>query len=253
MSHPVDDLVAEARVAAASPQDANVPDIKVGAADATFDSTSFKKAEAAFARKLPPLLERLLTFGPRAALAAGVSGFAWVAGSYFSGGQSQFYAMKPQPSPTVVAQEGVERAELLRMKQKMAEENRALQARVEAIPAARSLSAKDATSVEDLKRRLDAVRRETGAAIAELAGKVERMQREATAKFSQVSEQRNQTERQIAAPLAASSRAVDSELAVGTIPKQARKRRGDAFDPSQNPGAPGAPRPLEIPAHDRVH
>ena len=28
MSHPVDDLVAEARVAAASPQDANVPDIK---------------------------------------------------------------------------------------------------------------------------------------------------------------------------------------------------------------------------------
>ena len=103
--------------------------LKVGAADATFNSTSFKKAEAAFARKLPPLLERLLTFGPRAALAAGVSGFAWVAGSYFSGGQSQFYAMKPQPSPTVVAQESAERAELLRMKQKMAEDIRALQAR----------------------------------------------------------------------------------------------------------------------------
>lgn len=253
MSHPADDLVAEARIADTSPQNANAPDIKVGAADAAFDSTSFKKAEAAFARKLPPLLERLLTFGPRAALAASVSGFAWVAGSYFSGGQSQFYAMKPQPSTTVVAQESAERAELLRMKQKITEEIRALQARVEAMPAARSLSAKDATVLDDLKRRLDAVKRETGAAIAELAGKVERMQREASAKFSQVSEQRNQTERQIAPPLAASSRAAASELAVGTIPKQARKRRGDAFDPLQNPGAPGAPRPLEIPAHDREH
>ena len=148
------------------------------------DSTSFKKAEAAFARKLPPLLERLLTFGPRAALAASVSGFAWVAGSYFSGGQSQFYAMKPQPSTIVVAQESLERAELLRMKQKMAEDIRALQARVEGMPAARSMNAKDATSVEHLKRRLDAMKRETGTAIADLAGKIEHMQRETTAKFS---------------------------------------------------------------------
>ncbi len=253
MSHPVDDAVTEASVAAVSPQDANVLDIKVRAADATFDSTSFKKAEAAFARNLPLLFERLVTFAPRAALAAGVSGFAWVAGSYFSGGQSQFYAMKPQPSPTVVAQERAERAELLRMKQKIAEDIRALQARVEAMPTARSLSARDATSVEDLKRRLDAMKRETGAAIADLAGKIEHMQRVTTAKFSQISEQRNQTERQIAPPPAASSRAAASELAVGTIPKQARKRRDDALDPSQNPGAPGAPRPLEIPAHDREH
>lgn len=228
-------------------------DIKVGAADATFDSTSFKKAEAAFARKLPLLFERLVTFAPRAALAAGVSGFAWVAGSYFSGGQIQFYPMKPQHSPTAVAQESAERAELLRMKQKMAEEIRALQARVEAIPAARSLSAKDATALEELKRRLDGVKRESSGAIAELAGKVEHMQRETTAKFSQVNEQLDRTERQHAAPLAASSRSVTSELAVGTIQKRARKRRDDAFDPSQNPGAPGAPRPLEIPAHDREH
>jgi hypothetical protein len=154
---------------------------------------------------------------------------------------------------TAMAQESVERAELLRIKRKLAEEIRALQARVEAIPAARSLSAKDATALEELKRRLDAMKRETGAAIADRAGKIEHMQRETTAKFSQISEQRNQTERQIAPPPAASSRAAASELAVGTIPKQARKRRDDAFDPSQNPGAPGAPRPLEIPAHDREH
>jgi hypothetical protein len=249
----MDDLVAEARVAAASPQGANVPRIKVGPIDATFGSMSFKKAEAVFAHKLPPLFAHLSTYGRRAALAAGVLGSAWVAGSYFSGGQSQFFAMKPQPSPTVVARESVERAELLRMREKMAEEIRALRARVEAIPAARTLSPKDSTALEDLKRRLDAVKRETGAAITELVGKVERIQREAPAKFSQVGERRNQTERHIPAQLTPSSRAVDSDIAVGTIQQQARKRRGDAFAPSQKPGAPGVPRPLGNPTQDREH
>lgn len=219
----VDDLVA-----AASLQEANSTDIRIGTTDASFGSPSFKKPEPAFAGKFA----YLLTYGPRAALAAGVLGFAWAAGSYFSGGQ---------PSPTIAAQESVERAELLRMKQEI----RALQAWVEATPAVRNLSTKDATVLEDLKRRLDAVKRETGAAIAELAGKVERMQRKAAAKFSPVREQRNQT--------ATSSRAVDSELVVGTISKQARKRRGDAFDPSQNPGAPGVPRSLGSSAQGRVH
>jgi hypothetical protein len=232
MHHAVDDLVA-----AASPQDAHAPYIRLGPTDASFGSSSFKKPEAASSRSFA----RLLTYGPRTALMAGVLGFAWVAGSYLSGGQSPFYVLKPQPNPTIVAQESVERAELLRMKQEI----RALQASVEAIPAARSLGAKNATVLEDLKKRLDAVRRETGAAITELAGKVERMQRKATAKFSPVREQRNQT--------AASSPAVDSELAVGTIPKQARKRRGDAFDPSHNPGAAGVPRPLGSPTHGREH
>ena len=247
----VDHLVAVASVAADPPQDTNAPNIKITAADATLRSTSSQEAEEAFAPKLPPILKHLSTFGPRAALAAGISGVAWVAGSYFSGGQSQFYAVNPQPNPTSVAQESVERAEFLRMKQKLAEEIRALQAKVEAIPAARSLSTKDATALEDLKKRLDAVKREAGAAIAELAGKVERMQRENTAKFSQVSEQIGQTERQIAARVAASSRAVDS-AAVGTIQKRVRKGRADAFDPSQNPGAAGIPHPLGNSAQSRA-
>ncbi len=249
MHCPVDDLVAEARVVVGSPQDANGPDIRARPTDATFGSTSFKNAEAVLARKLPPRLTRLLTYGRRVALAAGVLGFAWIAGSYFSGDQSQSYAMKPQLSPSVVAQESIERADM----EKMAEDIRSLQAKVEAVPAARSLSVKDVAALEDLKRRLDAVKRETGTAIAELSGKVERMQRDATAKFSQVHEQRNQTERHIHAQLTPSSRAVDSDMAVGTIQKQARKRRGDAFDPSQSAGAPGVPRPLGSPTHDREH
>jgi hypothetical protein len=248
----VDNLVAVAGVAADPPQDANAPNIKITAADATRRSTSSQEAEEAFAPKLPPILKHLSTFGPRAALAACVSGVAWVAGSYFSGDQSQFYAVKPQPNPTTVAQESVERAEFLRMKQKFGEEIRVLQAKVEAIPAARSLSTKEATALEDLKKRLDAVKREAGAAIAELAGKVERMQRENATTFSQVSEQIGQPERQIAAKVAASSRAVDS-AAVGIIQKRRlRTGRGDAFDPSQNPGAASIPHPLGNSAQSRA-
>ena len=149
--------------------------------------------------------------------------------------------MEPQPSPIVAAQESVERAEFLRTTQKMAEEIRALQVKVEAMHAARSLIAKDGAALEGLKRRLDAVKTETGAAIAELADKVEHMHRETTAKLSQVSGSSSIGQNTRLLP---TSRAVPSASGVGVVRKQPRKRHDDAFDPSQNPGAPGVPRPL---------
>ena len=235
-----DEAVAEPSAAAASPPDANVLEIRASAADAILGSASFQKAEAATARRLPPLFERLLTYGPRAALAACLFGFAGVAGAYFSGGRLPFYAMKPQPAWTDGSQPSVERAEILRSVQKMADEIRALKARVEAMHATQSLSAKDATALEGLKARLDAVKTETGAEIAELAGKVERMQRE----FTQVSERFDRVDHRVAAPLATAAPAAASASGAAVAHKQTKNRRGDAFDPSQNPGAPGAPRPL---------
>src|ERR1035437_5444528 len=113
----------------ASPPDANVLEIRASAADAILGSVSFQKAEAATARRLPPLFERLLTYGPRAALAACLFGFAAVAGAYFSDGRLPFYAMKPQPAWTDGSQPSVERAEILRTVQKMADEIRALKAK----------------------------------------------------------------------------------------------------------------------------
>jgi len=49
---------------------------------------------------------------------------------------------------------------------------------VETLRAAQSQFEKDATALEDLKTRLDAVKTETGASIADLAGKIEQMQGE---------------------------------------------------------------------------
>ena len=129
--------------------------------------------------------------------------------------------------------------------------------------AAQSQSQIDATALEGLKTRLDAVKSETAASIAEVAGKVEQMQREPAAKLSQVIERLDHIEHQIAAPLATASLGATSAPGKAAARKQAQVavapakppleyahgqrnigRRGDAFDSSQNPTAPGAPRPL---------
>jgi hypothetical protein len=154
---------------------------------------------------VPPRFEQLFSYRSHAALAACLFGFAWAAGSYFSGNYSPFYALKPPPARTVATQESVERSELLRTAQKMAEDIRALKANVEALRAAQSQSAKDTATLGGLKPRLDAMKTETGASIAELAGKVEHMQREPAANLSQVIERLDRIEHQIAAPLATAS------------------------------------------------
>src|SRR3984893_5001364 len=210
-------------------------------------------------RRVPPRFEQLFAYGSRAALAACLFGFAWAAGSYFSGGQSPVDAIKPPPVP----QESVERTEMLRTAQKVAEDIQALKTNVEALRTAQSQSGKDATALEGLKTRLDAAETETGSSIADLAGKVEQMQREPAAKLSQVIERLDRIEHQIAAPLATASLGAASAPGKAAAQKQAQiavapakpplehaygQRNiggpGDAFDPAQNPTAPGAPRPL---------
>jgi hypothetical protein len=158
-------------------------------------------------------------------LAAGLVGFAGVAGAYFFG--LPFSARTPQPASIVPPQSSSQSAEILRTVHQMADEVRALKARVEAMRNAQSLSAKEATALEGLKARLDAVKAETGGEIAELANKVDRLQREFTTKLAKVSERSDRTDRGVAA----------------VAQKQTKAHRGDAFDPAQNPGAPGAPRP----------
>ena len=155
-----DEAVPVASAVASSLPDGDVLEIRARAADAILRPAPFKKAEAASARRAPPLVERLLRYGPHAVLAAGLFGFAWMGGSYFS---SPVRAVEPQQS--------VDSGEIGRT---MAEEIRTLKANVEAMHAAQSLSAKDVTALRNLKTRLDAVKTETSAAIAEVGGEVAR-------------------------------------------------------------------------------
>ena len=219
-----DETVAEAN--AAAPPEAPILKIRARAADSILGSASFETTDAASARRWPFLFEPLRRYGPRAALAAGLVGFAGVAGAYFSGGQLPFSARTQQPA-SLDGPQGGERAEILRMVHQMADEIRTLKARVEA-GHAQSPSAKEATALEGLKARLDAVKTDTGAEVAELAGKVDRLQRELTTRLAKASERFDRPDHRGVVPRAAATKAP----------------RSDAFDPSQNPGAPGAPRPL---------
>ncbi len=125
-----DEAAAEANEAA-SP-DAPILKIRALAADSILGSASFETTDAASARRWPFLFEPLRRYGPRAALAAGLVGFAGVAGAYFSGGQLPFSARTPQPASLDAPQPDGERAEILRMVHQMADEIRTLKARVEA-------------------------------------------------------------------------------------------------------------------------
>ncbi len=217
---------------------------------------------AATPRKASSRFKQLFSYGARTALAACLFGFAWAAGSYFSTGQLPFYAIKPPPAPPVATQESVARTEILRATQEMAEDIRGLKANVEALRAPQSQSGNDSAALEGLQTRLDAVKAETGAAIAELGGKVENMQREPGAKLSEVIERLDRIEHQIA-PLATASLGAASAPGNAAAGKPAQPAvapakpplenahgqrklggRGDAFDPSKNPAAPGVPRPL---------
>src|SRR3981081_1114985 len=131
-----DEAVAEAN--AASPPDAPILKIRARAADSILGSASPEPAGQDSVWLF--LFERLLRFGPRAALAASLVGFTGVAGAYFSGGQLPFFARTPQPAPRDGRQPGDERAEILRMVHQMADEIRAL----------KSTSAKEATALEGL-------------------------------------------------------------------------------------------------------
>ncbi|MGH6812626.1 MAG: hypothetical protein ACREDM_09850 [Methylocella sp.] len=224
--------------AAARPRGANVPTAGARGRDSKHGAVSglvpFKGAEAASARRVPPRFERFFSYGSYAALAACLFGFAWAAGLYFSGGRSPFYAIKPPPAPTVVPQESVERREMLRTAQKMAEDIQALKANVEALRAAQGQAANDTSALEGLKTHLDAVKTETGASIAELAGKVEQMQREPVAKLSQVIERLDRIERQIAPPLATASIGAASAQGKAAAGKQAQLAVAPAKPPLEN-------------------
>ena len=226
------------RSTAARRQGANVPtagargrDLKHGVASCP---VPFKEGEAASARRAPPRFEQLFSYGSHAALAVCLFGFAWAAGSYFSGHYTPFYALTPPPARTVAAQESVAPTEMLPSAQNMAEDISALKANFENLRAAQGQTAKDIAALDGLKSRLEAVNTETVASIAELAGKVERMQREPAAKLSQVVERLDRIERQSSAPLATAASGAASVLGRPAAGQQAQLAVGPAKPPLEN-------------------
>src|SRR5260370_1260136 len=226
------EVAAKGRAAGSLPPDEDVLEVGTRAADAILGPAPSEKVEEVPARSAPPLASALLSYGPHAGLAACLFGVAWLVGSYFVG-----------PARTVVQQESVQSAEMGHAAQKTVEELHVQKADVEAMRAAQSLSTEDATGLGNTKPRLDPAKTEISAGIAETSGKVE-LRPKSAAKLPKASERLDRIGLKIAALLAAAPVADRSASAAPIARKRAQGGRGDAFDPSQNPTAPGAPRPL---------
>jgi hypothetical protein len=191
------------------------------------------RSSNAIARSAPPLAASLLTYFPHAAIAAWLLGIAWLVGSHFVG-----------PARTVVRQESVQNAETGLAAQKMAEESLAQKTDVETMHAAQTLSTRDVTSLGSTKPRLDVAKTEFNGAIAESPDKVEHLRPKSADKLSKASERLDRIGLKIASLLAAAPVTDGSVSSAMVARRRAQNARHDAFDPSQNPAAPGAPRPL---------
>ncbi|WP_292531433.1 hypothetical protein [Methylocystis sp.] len=151
-------------------------------------------------------------------------------------------AAMPDFLRTMATQESADRAAFLRTTQKMEEEIRALRAEMEAMRSSMQAATPVADAVESLGKRMDAMKTETGAAIGALSSQVEGLQRDA-AKPAQTGERSDRTERAVVESSAPRT-TVSATVRVGEGLRRPKVRRGDAFEPSKYPNAPGAPRSL---------
>jgi hypothetical protein len=178
---------------------------------------------AAAARVRGALVKR---YGPPAALTACLFGLAWLGWSNI-----------PRPAPTMRS------AEINLPAQKTTEESHAQRAEVETKRAAQSLNTEEVRAAETAKPSLVAAKSEASPRIVEAAGKTRRLPAKPVEKLAKGGERVDRIGLKIAALLAVDP-VVDHSVSATPARKREQSARGDAFDPSQHPNAPGAPRPL---------
>ncbi len=179
------------------------------------------KAAAAGSRGV--LVQR---YGPPAALMACLFGLAWLGWSNIQG-----------RTPNLPS------AEINLSAQKTAEELPAQTAELEAMRAAHT---EEVSAPETVRPGLEAAKNEAGPGIVEAAGKTGRLPPKPMEKLANGGKKLDRIGSKIAALLAVDPVVDHSVSATPVARKRGQGARGDAFDPSQHPNAPGAPRPLGI-------
>jgi hypothetical protein len=195
----------------------------VMAEEASSGSKARTAAAAARSRGAP-----LKRYGPPAALTACLVGLACLGWSNIQ-----------RPAPTLP------RAETNLPAQKTAEESRAQRAKVEAMRAAQSLNTEEVSAPEPAELGLEAAKDEAGPGIVEAAGKTSPLPPKPVEKLADGGERVDRIGLKIAALLAVDP-VVDHSVSATPARRREQRARHDAFDPSQHPDAPGAPRPLGI-------
>ena len=209
-------------------------ELKVERADFMRAPVPPKEPEKASAPKPPSLFKRALRFGVRTVGVACLCGLAFAAGAYYSQRHSLPEFLKPSQAAEVP--QNADNVALAGAVRQMGDDIRALKTSVEALNAAQAAGAQNIRSPEVAAGQPEAAQTATGAAIAELSGRVGRLEADSSTKLSQMNEQLASIERHMAAARA--------PAAARPAPPHKREHPHDAFDPSRDPGAPGAPRPL---------
>lgn len=194
---------------------------KAGTAAIGFACLRWTKAAAARSRGAP-----FKRYGPSAALTAGLFGLACL-------GWSDIQRLPPTPP----------RAEINLPAQKTAEESNAQRAEVEATHAAQILNAKEVSAPQPAKPSLGAAKDEASPGIVEAARKTSRLPPKTMEKLANGSDRIDRIGLKIATLLAVDP-VVDHSVPATLARRREQKARHDAFDPSQHPNAPGAPRSL---------
>jgi hypothetical protein len=214
----------------------DVPEIRVSSADGPHCGWRLDEAQADADPVTPR--KRFLSRTARIGAAIVAYSLAGVAGWHLYDLVAPHYASWPDFIAGKFAQMSAAPVDLRPVTRKMAAEIQALQTKVEALEKARNADTKPAPSLEEVNRRIDAAKAETNAEIGALSGRFLLFQQETNTKYAEVSAARP-AERRDAGPVESKA---PPALAKGH--KHARRRRGDAFDPSLYPTAPGAPKPL---------
>ena len=168
-------------------------------------------------------------YGPPAALMACLFGFAWLGWSNIQG-----------RAPTLPS------AEINLPAQKTADELPAQTTELEAMRAAQSLNTGEVSAPETVRPGFEAAKNEAGPGIVEAAGKTSRLPPKPVEKLANGGKKLDRIGSKIVALLAVDPVVDHSVSATPVARKRGQGARGDAFDPSRHPNAPGAPRPLGI-------
>lgn len=227
------------------------PELRVERSDATFAPNVSAGAETGSAPRRSAALKDAVAYGARLLWAALVYGAAGLAGWLIAEAAWPTLAMAPGIVRTMATRDSADRADLLRTTQKMEEEIRALRAEMEAMRSSTQAATPATDAVESLGKRIDAMKTETGAAIGALSAEVEGLRRDAAAKpaptiapSEQAAARSTRSEYVILEQGAPRRTTVSATVKVGEGLRRSKIRRGDAFEPSKHPNAPGAPRPL---------
>jgi TolA-binding protein len=249
MLNSADEAVIDAK-AAEVPPDATIPEVKPEQRDVVFGPSlppKINEAENPKPKK-PSRIGRALRFGFRTVLVvACLGGVAWAVETYYPVSDGMLAALTPHRIANVqsVAANDDTSATI----KEMAEEIRSLKASVDTLNAAQGKGTANVADRNTLQTQLDTVQTTTSAALADLVSRVDKLEADSNAKLSQIGEQLDGIEHRIPAQRSAAttSAAPPRSATTAFAAQQQRKRVAhvhDAFDPSRDPTAPGAPRPL---------